>query len=350
MRLSAEPHTNGTMPASASSSPISDTRTRAHRSLVCLDGSPLSEVCLPYAISIAKTFESEITLIYVMQPRHEHGGSHAADALGWEISRQEARAYLERHQQATAEQLGRPVGTALEQGHAAERIVGVARTLDADLTIIGSHGEGGATAWNLGSTVQQILAVTRRSVFVAHSSVAENVVPKRVLVPLDGSRRTECVLPAAARIANAYDAELVLAHVVQEPMASSVLHSGEDLELAQELAARLETSARHYLATLRDRLAHEVPAIRALVVRHANERQSLVELTRQEHVDLVVLSAHGVACDPARSFGSVTAHLLTHSVVPLLVLQDLSSESERPDDFTERGAPALRASYPPEAV
>lgn len=98
-------------------------------------------------------------------------------------------------------------------------------------------------------------------------------------------------------------------------------------------------------------MAHDVPAVRTLVVRHANERQCLIELAQQEHVDLVVVSAHGLACDPARPFGSVTAHLLTHSVVPLLVLQDLAwEEQEQPDDLTERLAPPLRASYPPGAV
>ena len=84
-------------------------------------------------------------------------------------------------------------------------------------------------------------------------------------------------------------------------------------------------------------------------LRHPNERR-LVDISQQEHVDLVVLSAHGVACDPARAFGSVTAHLLTHSVVPLLVLQDLPNELERPADVGAQAAPPLRASFPPEAV
>lgn len=324
---------------------------RAHQILVCLDGSSFSEVCLPYAVSIARTFGSELTLAHVVQPPREFGGAQPTDALAWEIARQEARAYLERHQQEAAAALGRPVQIRLEQGHPAERIIGLARELGTDLTMLGSHGEGGLTEWNLGSTVQQVLAVMRGSVFVAHAGITPTVlVPKRILVPLDGSLRTECVLPTAARIARAYTAELVLVHVVQEPVASSVLTTGEDLTLATQLAARLEANARRYLDAVRDRLIHEVPSLYTLVLRHANERQCLLELCEREHIDLVVLSAHGVACDPARSFGSVTAHLLTHSTVPLLVIQDLAPEQRRSDDVTERLAPPLRASYPPEAV
>lgn len=340
------------MSVAASSPPRVQVRPHRHRILVCLDRSPFSEVCLPYAISIAKTFGSEITLMHVMHPYQEHPGPQTTDALCWEISRQEARAYLERKQQEASQALGRSIDVRLEQGHPAERIVWLARELDADLTMLGSHGEGGVTAWNLGSTVQQVLAVMQGSVFIAHSSSAAPsvVIPKRILVPLDGSLRTESVLPTVARIANAYGAELVLAHVVEEPIASSVLRAGEELELAAALAARLEASAARYLVSVRDRLAHEVPAVRTLVVRHANERQGLLEMSQQEHVDLVVLSAHGVACDPARTFGSVTAHLLTHSAIPVLVLQDLPHGLERLNERAERLAPPLRASYPPEAV
>jgi nucleotide-binding universal stress UspA family protein len=327
------------------------TALHVHRILVCLDRSRLSEVCLPYAISIARTFGSELTLMHVMESHHEHPGRQTTDPLGWEISRQESRAYLEHHEQETARTLGRAVEVRLEQGHPAERIVGLARELGADLTVLGSHGEGGVTAWNLGSTVQQVLAVTRGSVLIAHASstVPEVQIPKRIIIPLDGSLRTESVLPTAARIATMFGAELVLVHVVQEPVASSVLWADEDLELAKELATRLEARAKRYLEGVRDRLAH-VPSARTLVVRHPNERQRLLELTEQERGDLIVLSAHGVACDPARPFGSVTAHLLTHSVVPVLVLQDVPSDLARPHDVAEQLAPPLRASFPPEVA
>jgi nucleotide-binding universal stress UspA family protein len=248
--------------------------------------------------------------------------------------------------------LGRPVEIRLEQGHPAERIVGVAREVRADLTILGSHGQGGMAEWNLGSTVQQVLAVAGGSVFIAHETPGSSgfLNPQRILVPLDGSIRTESVLPTAARIASTYGAELLLVHVVAEPVTSQILRAGEDLELAGEIARRLELSAAKYLANLRTRLAHEVSSVRTRVVRHANIGQCLLEIAREEHTDLVVLSAHGVACDPSRPYGSVTAHVLTHAHVSLMVIQDLPDELGHVVDFGNRLAPALRASYPPEAM
>src|SRR5512143_1384654 len=131
------------MSVAVSSSVREEPKLHVRRILVCLDLSQFSEVCLPYAIAIAQTFGSELTLTHVMQPPREHPGPHMTDALGWEISRQEARAYLERHEQEAARALGRAVEVRLEQGHPAERIVGLAREIGADLTVLGSHGEAG---------------------------------------------------------------------------------------------------------------------------------------------------------------------------------------------------------------
>lgn len=310
---------------------------------------------MPHAVSLAKAFGSEITLAHVMQPPSEHNGVQTNDPIAWEISRQEARGYLERVEKEVSQALGRPVEVRLEQGRPAERIAELARELNADLTVLGSHGEAGVTRLNLGSTVQQVLAVARGSVFVAHSTAflaTQAVSPKRILVALDGSLRAEIVLPTAARMAAIYGAELLLVHVVQEPLSSSVLYAAEDLELARTLAEHLEASSEQYLARLKQALLHEGTNVRTLVVRHANAHQCLLELSNKEEADLIVLSAHGVGCDSARSFGSVTAFLLTYSMAPVLVLQDLQADdlhaaSGVSGKLTPR---SLRASYAPETV
>jgi nucleotide-binding universal stress UspA family protein len=322
------------------------------RFLVCLDRSISSEVCVPYAVSLAKAFRCSITLLHVLQPRDEHGGPQTTDALGWEISRQEARGFLDRLERDVTLALGQPTDTRLEQGRPAERIVDVAREIEAELIVLGTRGEGEAPAWGVGSTLQGVLSATRSSVFVAHSS---STAPKvlalgRVLVPLDGSLRTESVLPAAARIASAHGAEMLLVHVVQEPLPTALLNAAADMDLARQLAGRLESCAKRYLEELQRRLAHEVPSVHTLVARHANARQCLLEVSRKEQVDLIVLSAHGSACDSGRSFGSVTTYLLTQSMVPMLVLQDLAEgELQRPQDVAAPPTPpSLRASYAPE--
>ncbi len=316
--------------------------------LVCIDHSPFAEACLRHAVTIAKSLGGVITLLHVMDPPREgHGLQTTTDVLDWEVSRQQASAYLERLRDEGTRALGRTVQTRLEQGHPATRIAAVSRELDADLTVLGSQGERGVTAWHLGSTVQQVLAVARGSLLIVRPSSAtvDDGLPKNILVPLDGSLRAECVLPTAVRIASRHDAELLLVLVVPEPVATAVLRAPEDLDVARDLAARLERSGKAYLEGLRQRLVHEGTSARTIVLRSADERQSLLELSVKERSDLVVLSAHGSTCNPALTCGSITAHLLAHSIVPLLVIQDLR-DSELRGQESERHAPPLRAHCP----
>ncbi|RYE95149.1 MAG: universal stress protein [Myxococcales bacterium] len=333
-----------------SSFPPPENRSQRHRLLVCLARSESSEVCVPHAIALARTFGSQVSLLHVMQSRAEKARRKANDALGWEISRQEAQAYLGRIEKQFVEALGQPVDVRIEQGRPAERIVDVARELGADLTVLGSHGEESALAWNLGSTAQQVLALVGGSVFVAQSSTGPTAGrPRRILVPLDGSLRTESVLPSATRIASEHGAELILVHVVLEPRPTAFL-SAEDQEVAQLLVVRRETGARAYLDRLQQQLVRKGGAVQVQVLRHVNEYQGLLELARTERADLVVLSAHGSACDPARSFGSVTTYLLTYAQVPLLVLQDLPVHGLARSPDGDGKPPSLRASFAPESV
>jgi nucleotide-binding universal stress UspA family protein len=321
------------------------------RILVCLDHSSFSDAALREAISIAKTFDSAVTLLYVLQPAHETAVLHTTDAFSWEIARKEAGAYLEQLQAETAQASGLQVDWRLEQGHPAERILSLARELPADLIVLGSHGASGAREWGLGSTAQQVLSVARASVLVARGAGGhaqqDEATPKRILLPLDGSLRAEIVLPTAARIARAHGAEVLLVHVVAEPCRTAMLHVGDELDRARQVATSLESSAARYLDDLCSQLGREGLAVRAIVLRRADERQSLLDLVLAEGVDRVVLSAHGNTCNPAQSFGSVSTHMLAHASVPILVLQDLPEvQTDRARELSEKDmAPELRASF-----
>ncbi|MDZ4729593.1 MAG: universal stress protein [Xanthomonadales bacterium] len=319
--------------------------------LVCLDGATDSAICIASALSLANTFDSTVTLVHVMQHHDDGFGPHTTDALGWEITRQEAKARLEQVQQEAAQKSGRRIGVRLEQGAPAKRIVALSRKLGSDLVVLGSHEQSDHPTWQLGCTAQQVLAASRSSVLIARGNGAPPtfVPPKRILVPLDGSPRTESVLPTAEIIAQVHGAQLVLVHIVAEPLRTGILSTPEDLQLARDLATRLEAQASRYLEALRHHVGFDKTQVVTHVERQPDKRQFLVELAAREKIDLIVLSAHGATCNPARPFGSMTAHLLTHSKVPLLILQDLP-KSELPchSESGERYAPPLRGTYPPD--
>ena len=326
-------------------------RGSIRRILLCVDHSQFATVALRQAISLAKTFDSALTFLYVLKPPHETDSPRPTDALAWDIVTRQASAYVEALARETAKE-GVVVDSRVEQGQPAERIASLTGELRADLVVLGSHGDGqgenGPMAWNLGSTAEQVLAVARRSVLVARgaSFSQEAWVPTRILVPLDGSLRSESVLPVVARLASAHRAEVLLAHVVVEPAVTAILRAEADLEMARDLATRLEGHAARYLDGLRHRLGHQGIDTRTVVVRHPDERRTLLDLMRTQAADLVVLTAHGSTCNPAWPFGSVTAHLLAHSSLPLLVMQDVPEAEERDHTGDAENTPThLRAIF-----
>jgi nucleotide-binding universal stress UspA family protein len=236
------------------------------------------------------------------------------------------------------------------QGRPAERIVTRAWEIDADLTVLSSHGEGGLGSWNLGSTTQQVLALAPGSVLVVPPDLTamQHVPAKRVVVAVDGSLRAQSVLPEVAQLARFHGLELLLVHVVAEPKPTAVLAREEDLRLARELAFRLQAGAERYLSELRERLFAEVEHVETVVLREMDERRALLEVADQQNADLVVLAAHGATCDAERPFGSFTAYALAHSRLPVLVLQDLpvkERDSFRPHAETTEGPSSIRASF-----
>ena len=65
---------------------------------------------------------------------------------------------------------------------------------------------------------------------------------------------------------------------------------------------------------------------RLLVSNHV--AHSLYELVDQEHVDLVLLSAHGYSGDMRWPYGSLVANFVAYGSSPLLIFQDAPVEQD----------------------
>ncbi len=290
--------------------------------LVCLDRSAFSLSCLSQARYVAEAFGAKITLLHVMPSSPSPREASRTDALEWEIAKRETAQYLAH----TRESLGPvpcEVVTELTQGAPAEQIVAMAREIGADLTILSSRGERGEDGTELGSTAQHVFALAPGSVLLAQPTGSAQVPPKRIVVALDGSMRSECVLPLVADLARHDGAEVLLVHVVTDPTPTAVLSDADDVRLAHSLAYRMQANAERYLSRVRERLLHDVPLVQTLVLLQAEERQALLDVAAQQGADMLILTAHGSTCNVKRAFGSVATYLLAHARLPLFVLQDM---------------------------
>ena len=131
--------------------------------LLPLDGSHLAEAALPATMELASKFNSEITLVRVLQPPHlimtAANGSVYAQLLTEmrNQSEQDAHLYLRNHQGSLRQQ-GYIVHTQVVEGeNVVDALLQVASSLGVDTIVMSTHGRGGVSRWVFGSVADKVL-------------------------------------------------------------------------------------------------------------------------------------------------------------------------------------------------
>ncbi|MHB1570703.1 MAG: universal stress protein [Solirubrobacteraceae bacterium] len=134
----------------------------------------------------------------------------------------------------------------------------------------------------------------------------------RILVPLDGSRLAEAVLPAAASLAQRLGARLLLLHVV-ERAAPEKIHGEPHLTTMEDARRYLDEHAGRMRSERVDVSVdvHErtVSDVAAAIHRHAHEFDA----------DLIAMCAHGRTNLRHRLMGSIAERILRGGSVPILL-------------------------------
>lgn len=296
--------------------------------LVPVDGSALAECVLPHTTALARAFDARVTVLRVVERAPEGEESKAVDPLNWHIRKAEAEAYVD-DVVSRLQEIDLRVEKVLLEGKAAERIINFAHARDVDLIIISSHGQSGLSRWNINSVVQKVIlrAFLPTLIVRAYKSVPSDLTElqyNRLMVPLDGSQRAECVLPMSKAIARFHSCPLFLAHVVNRPeMPRRMPLSEEESQLVERLTERNREKAAQYLEGIESQI--DTPVETRLSVGESTPA-TLHQLVEEEDIDLVVLSAHGYSGEARWPYGSVALNFIAYGTTPLLIMQDLSRE------------------------
>ena len=283
---------------------------------------------------MARAFNSRLILLHAVDIVGWANPDYSVDPLDWQLRKAEAKAFL----QDRVEQLQRQ-GLDAEwhvlEGDAARRIFEFAQDHPVDLIVVNAHGQSAANEWNLGGVAQKLAQHVRTSILLvrtendASSQSSQSLTPdkvsyQRILLPIDGSQRAECVLPIVATLSRKHGGHVLLVQVVQRPeIPRRMPLTQNEVHLADAIVQGNQHEAEHYLAGLKDRLPGDMET-RMLVGSHAGSM--LHELAAQEQIDLVVLSAHGYSSQTAWMYGSQATSFLTHGNTSVLVVQDTPSE------------------------
>lgn len=294
--------------------------------LIPLDGSQTAQRALPVAMSLAKAFHSEIDLVHVLGQSLSDTTTQV-DPLLWHMRKAEVETYLTSiAQMFTSHNL--PAKRTILEGATAERLVAHAAAEEAELVIMSSHGQSGISGWNVSSVAQKVIARVNRSVMLVRAFQQQPVTEEpatpfhfqRLLVPLDGSRRAECILPVADKLALAYDATVWLIHTVNLSALTHPFHSpSEEAPPPSDVATQYEQAATDYLHQTQ---AQMKSTTKTTILHGGSIITTLNRFAEQESIDLMLFSAHGHS-NSKQPYGSIVTNAIIHGGTSLLIFQDL---------------------------
>jgi nucleotide-binding universal stress UspA family protein len=314
--------------SSAASSPV----------LACIDTSALTEGLLQHAVAMADALHAPLTLLHVLELPSQSDAP--PDPVDWNIRLQEEHGRVRQAVRDVYPNL-LEIDVRIAEGRPVDQICCRMRELEAAMTVIGTKVNKNAAHWELGETSRKLIDRSRGTLLLVPPSVNADpdVHIRRLLVPLDGSRMAESILPLATRIARAVTAELLLAHIIPTPeLTETGPLEANDHTLRQQMSERNKRVAREYIDRIRNQLAGSGLAARGLLVADEDVRSALARLIEDERIDLLIMSAHGHSSRPDVACGSIAGYMITHARTPLLIV---------PGEHVHRGSYATDDARPP---
>ncbi len=145
---------------------------------------------------------------------------------------------------------------------------------------------------------------------------------QNILVPLDGSKLAECVLPHVEVLVRATQAKVTFVRVV-EPCCPTAENAGDYAypdEVIRKIESKNKADAVAYLKNIVSAGLYELPRTESVVLNGAVV-ETLAEYAAQNNVDLIVMATHGVSGLTRWVWGSVADRILRSAGVPVLIVR-----------------------------
>jgi len=289
------------------------------RILVPVDFSVPSRQALRAAVALAQRFGSRLAVAHVTR-RNRPDSRIVAEQLGMDFdTRRAGRAklveFLERELPADLQPT-----RIVTDGVPFDKITKAAATWDADLIVIATQGYTGLKHVLLGSTAERVVRHAPCPVLVVRGREKRGVKKafspdqlRSILVPVDFSAPSLAALPHALALAQQYDAQLTLLHVI-EPLHPDMLidltetHHAVRAAAHQRLTKLWEATKKAWARTGRE-------------LRPGHPVDTVIALAKRTNADLVVLGTHGRTGWKRGLMGSVAERVVQLAPCPVLVVR-----------------------------
>jgi nucleotide-binding universal stress UspA family protein len=276
------------------------------RLLVATDFSPRADAAPRRAVQIASEHGAMLTLFHVCDPDVPDGMPAQQATINAEKRlRQQISALSLPHQTVATVRVA--------TGKPFVEIIRSAREEEAELVVVGGHGEHFLKDLLFGTTAEKIVRKGDRPVLVVKR--AAHVPYRRVLAAVDFSENSRSALELALRLApQAQFHALHVYHGIQAQLRRAGLPTSEIVRHGRTFAKKAQRELDAFLASIN----HGGKPIKREVW-NGRPHHEIITVAKRLRVDLVAVGATGLAGLPYVLLGSVTEHVLREVSCDVLV-------------------------------
>jgi nucleotide-binding universal stress UspA family protein len=307
-----------------------------HSILVPLDGSLVGEQALPIACDIAQRSGATLQLVHV------HMGVTAApisvedlpviDERLESLSRSHEQAYLQGLCNRLADEYRFVITPVLLDSGAVDPTDQTLPALLADhvaasgtdLIVMTTHGRGGLARFWLGSVADVLVRISPAPILLLRpdEEVPEHTVLRpiqRILIPLDGSGRSEAIVDHALALGQPMQARYTLVRVVAPFVLSAGAPFTAPTDFDPDRTRRLQNEAQQYLDKVAQRMRDAGAQVQTRVLVSDQVAAALMQDAGLHNIDLIAMSTAGRSGLARLLLGSVADKVLRRVEVPLLL-------------------------------
>jgi CPA2 family monovalent cation:H+ antiporter-2 len=294
-----------------------------NRILCPVDLSDVSRDAINHAALLASWYKAKITALHVCNPLVVPETDFTVFGVGPRPALTDEEVKQAREQVLLCFKSAEPdvdVEVLVDSGQVAHQILERAKSLPADVVVIGTHGAGGFERLVLGSVTEKVLRRATCPVLTvpprAHTTA--KLPFKRILCPLDFSKSSLAALDFALSLAQQGDAELTILHVFEWPAEGESLTTRPLLPPEYRRDREQEATAK-----LRELIPDSIrdwcrPTMR---LAHGKAYREILGIATEQRSDLIVMGVHGHNPLDLMLFGSTTNQVVRRATCPVLTLR-----------------------------
>jgi nucleotide-binding universal stress UspA family protein len=142
---------------------------------------------------------------------------------------------------------------------------------------------------------------------------------KTILLPLDGSKRAQTILPQVVNLAACYNAEVILLRV-EEPELLLGFDEVVDVTNYRKEREQQRKEIESYLASVQQDLRKKDIKTKMLIGQ-GPVVSTIINTAEKENADLIAMASHGLGGSSRTFYGSVAAGMLQRIDRPLLIVR-----------------------------